>query len=191
MKKNLIKSFLVIAILLGMFLVTGCKKDKTPSFNDRINETIGEVVEASLSCEMYDGANKDVLVYKLEKQTLVIVAGENFNARVITKISELDQSFNLTVSPKTEEIENISLEQLFNLDCNKNYFSTYEETEGGLTGVVTQENAEKFLKTSNGGINSDVNVDFILDGNRLISYSLSFTLNSGRTVSIKANYYYE
>ena len=98
--------------------------------------------------------------------------------------------FGLKEETISEFVESATAKDSLSLDLSKEMFSSKDKSGKETTVVVSKANANAFFGVTDAKANTDVNVKFVFEKNKLTSISIAYSLVSGKTVEMTATYTY-
>lgn len=169
---------LVVAIALTVILCFSGNLSK------KVEKSLESVQTATVSVAVKDG---DTYVYGLEKSISFIEGGAN----VTTTTKRLNQNaFGLKEETLNEFVESATAKDSLSLNLSKEMFASKNKSRKETTVVVSKENANAFFGVTDAKADTDVNVKFVFEKNKLASISIAYSLVSGKTVEMTATYTY-
>lgn len=184
-KKNIkIAVISAIALVLVGAIVLTVVLCFSGDLSKKVEKSLKSAQTAAISVAVKDG---ETYVYGLEKSISFIDGGAN----VTTTTKKLNQnSFGLKEETISEFVESATAKDSLSLDLSKEMFSSKDKSGKETTVVVSKANANAFFGVTDAKANTDVNVKFVFEKNKLTSISIAYSLVSGKTVEMTATYTY-
>ncbi|MDE5867513.1 MAG: hypothetical protein K2H02_01060 [Anaeroplasmataceae bacterium] len=178
-----------------LFLMLASCADKKPhtdpltDFSNTISNSIGNVKNATIKCQMKE---KDILVAELEKTiTITESTDDTYKGSAVVVKRMVGNDFKFTEEKSTQEW-NSSKEELpsFSIKLDENSFSTHSIENGVLKATIKEEAIKDVLNVSDLKNKGAVQLEIVLKDDCISQLSINYETVSLRVVTIVSEYSY-
>lgn len=178
-----------------LFLLLASCADKKPytdpltDFTNTISDSIGNVKNATIKCQMKE---KDILVAELEKTITITESTDGtYKGTAVVVKRQVDNDFKYSEEKSTQEW-NSSNEKIpsFSIKLDENSFSTHSIEDGVLKATIKEEAVKDVLNVSDLKNKGTVQLEIVLKEDCISKFSISYETVSLRVVTIVTEYSY-
>lgn len=194
--KYRLKNIITLITLVLCFVFTGCnfnKDDNVFDFQQVIDNSFSNFKSANINITL---TSSELEVYNQKTQIIKKDTGSLYSTEVKKLAQDLFSPSMYELEYKSGQLDEMNTKALLLDGANfkQDKLSNYKKEENKITGIILKENLMGFLslhiqdvnKISNDG----VNVEFILENERIIEYKYSYnTIDNIRgNISVKVTY---
>lgn len=160
-------------------------------FGNSINRAVSQIDKSMKTVQIIDTKvevkDQDVVVYRYNK----IVEFEKDNLATIKfAISNLNSNYELEEKTNEEKNVEVNREQIFSLDLDKKYFSSYEYRDNVLTCEISKENIQKLFNQEELEILNNASLTVKFEDKKITNMICVFKTTSSKDVVINITYQY-